>query len=125
MKSIVKFSVIAVIAIAATFSSCGKYSDGPKISLKSKTARICREWVDANCSSSCDVTELKKDGSIVVNGTAWSGAKWAFSSDKKNLEMTYTFGSVSTTSSSEITRLTSKDLWLKDSGGTVTKNKAK
>jgi hypothetical protein len=125
MKSIIKISLVLVMAAATIFSSCGKYEDGPAISLKSKTARLCREWVDADCTSNCDATEFKKDGTIATNGTTWSGIKWAFSSDKKNLEMTITIGSASSTSSSEITRLTSKELWLKDSGGTITKNKAK
>lgn len=125
MKSIFKFAAMAIIAATFTFSSCGKYEDGPAISFKTAKARLCRVWVDADCTSGCDETEFKKDGSIAVNGTTWTGATWALSSDKKNIEMTYTIGSLSNTTSYEITRLTSKELWTKDNSGTVNKSKAK
>ncbi len=114
MKTIIKFCSVAVIAFTVVLSSCGKYSDGPKISLKTKMARITRVWQDPTCSS-CGTTEFKKDGTILDNGTAVSGATWKFSSDKKNIE--YTAGSF--VFSYQILRLTSKDLWLQASGSTT------
>ena len=124
MKTIFKFS-LAIAAAGIFLSSCGKYEDGPKLSLASKKGRLCREWIDASCSSGCDVTEYKKDGTITTNGTSWSGFTWAFSSDKSKIEYTFTSGSLTSTTSYEITRLTSKDFWVKDSNGVVDKAVAK
>lgn len=90
------------------------------VSLRTKKGRLCREWVDADCST-CGVTEFKKDGSIMSNGTSWAGVTWRFSDDKKKLEYVTSFG----VTSAEITRLTSKELWFKDSNGNIDKNVAK
>lgn len=125
MKTTLKFSLAAIIAASAFFSSCGKYEEGPKISLASKKSRIARTWTfekwidgatgtEVACTSSCDVIELKKDGTYSYNGTAVSGSTWAFSSDKEKLEFTTTVFGTTTTSSEIILRLTSKELWTKD-----------
>ena len=90
MKTILKISLALVIAFTVVLSSCGKYPDGPKISLKTKMARITRVWKDANSSSS-NTIEYKKDGTVYSNGTIVSGYSWKFSSDKKNIEETYSF----------------------------------
>ncbi len=34
----------AIAALGAALPSCSKYPDGPKLSLKSPTARLAREW---------------------------------------------------------------------------------
>lgn len=115
MKTISKILSVAVVAFAIVLSSCGKYPDGPKISLKTKMARITRVWKDATNSSSGTI-EYKKDGTVASNGNVVAGYTWKFSSDKKNLEETYTIGGISGTGSSQILRLTSKDLWLQASG---------
>jgi hypothetical protein len=57
MKKIV-YSLIAILIISATYYSCGKYEDGPAISLRSKTARITGVW---------EITEVKIDGTSVFD----------------------------------------------------------
>ena len=125
MKSILKLSFSFLFAVIVVFSACKKYADGPTISLKTKTARLTRAWVDESCTSGCVAIEFKKDGSINLGGNAMSGASWKFSSDKKNIEFTSTILGVSSTSSSEILKLTSKEFWVKgDNGGADTHYKA-
>ena len=119
MKTTLKLSFAAIIAVSIFLSSCGKYDNGPKISLASKTSRIARSWQKESCSN-CSVTEYKKDGTIFVDGSSWSGTKWEFSSDKKNLVITSTVLTITTTSTAEILRLTSKELWVKSTYGSVT-----
>ena len=126
MKKLFKLTFIALIGLAIGLSSCGKYPDGPKISLKTKTARITRVWTDAATPSG--TIEFKKDGSVVISsgGLSLTGWTWKFSSDKKNIETTYVYGGVSTTGSDIILRLTSKDLWLQSTGSsTIDKYTAK
>jgi major membrane immunogen (membrane-anchored lipoprotein) len=125
MKTTLKFGFAVIIFASTLLSSCGKYSDGPKISLKTKTARITREWQDPSCAT-CGTIEYKKDGTIASNGTTMANYTWKFSSDKESLEETFAMGGISTTATAKILRLTSKDLWLQNaSGSTVNKYTAK
>jgi len=47
MKDMKKLSGILLFALilALVLPSCGKYEEGPSISLRSKTSRIVNEWV--------------------------------------------------------------------------------
>jgi hypothetical protein len=38
------YFLLALLAIAITFGSCGKYEDGPNISLRTKKARVAGNW---------------------------------------------------------------------------------
>ena len=125
MKTTFRFALAAILIASTLFSSCGKYEDGPKISLASKKGRLTRAWTfeksidgatgaEFACTSGCTIWELKKDGAMTVNGTSWTGVTWQLSSDKEKLETITTVGSITSTSSSKILRLTSKELWLKD-----------
>ena len=117
MKTISKFCLVTLVAFAVILSSCGKYPDGPKISLLTKKARITRVWQAADCST-CGTTEYVKNGSIIStigSVSITSGSTWAFSKDKTKLEIT--FGAI--TSSTPIRRLTNKELWLEGSSSAV------
>ena len=125
MNSISKFCAAAVLAMSVLLSSCGKYEEGPKISLASKKGRLTRAWTfeksidgatgtEYACTASCAIMELKKDETISFNGTTWPGVTWQLSSDKEKLETVTTILGITTTSSTKILRLTSKELWLKD-----------
>src|SRR5258708_35822155 len=116
MKTIIKLGFSAIIAVAVLFSSCGKYPDGPKISLKTKTARITRVWTNASSTNANSTIEFKKDGTMYSNGAIVAGYTWKFSSDSKNIEYTYSTSFGSGTSFDVIHRLTSKDLWLQSAG---------
>ena len=75
-------------------------------------------WKDPNCNS-CATIEFKKDGTVASNGSVVSGYTWKFSGNKENLEETFTYGGFSSTGTTKILRLTSKDLWLQDSGSST------
>lgn len=132
MKTTLKLGFAAIIAVSAILSSCGKYEDGPKISLASKKSRLVNTWklvqetengVVLNLSGYSVVTDIKKDGSYTTTYTygIFSGTDvgtWQFSSDKESLIMTSN-GS-STASTATILRLKSKELWTKQVNGTDT-----
>ena len=129
MKSLHKIGLTAVIAVTVILSSCGKYEDGPKMSLASKKSRIVNSWkldkviwngIDQPISGWTFVYDIKKDGSFTSSSTyavvSFSGTgTWEFSGDKESLITTYT-GSTPTTV--KITRLKTKELWTKETIGT-------
>jgi len=117
------------------FNSCKKYDEGPAFSLRSKTKRLAREWVidayyrDGNNETSQlvisnYVESYTKSGSHSrsyndKNGNPISETgEWKFDSNKEQISVTG-IGSIewtnqtSTVSSSSynILRLTSKELW--------------
>lgn len=134
MKNFRMLVAVAMIGSAAlTVSSCGKYEDGPGISLRTKKARLTGEWdvkeyVDGStgattADNSTATTTIDKDGTYTYkDGSTSISGTWIFASDKERLSVTFTSGSFSSTSESIITRLTNKELWLKDPDtGDVTK----
>ena len=130
-----KFNLaIATLLIASTgltVSSCGKYDDGPGFSLLTKKMRLTGQWdpkeyVDSNgnttSDNSSDYFEVKKDGTYTVTSGSFSiNGTWEFTSSKEKIKTTYTSGNVTTTDEQTIDRLTNKELWLKDSDGSITK----
>jgi hypothetical protein len=130
MKNFRMLVAVAMIGSAAlTVSSCGKYEDGPGISLRTKKARLTGEWdvkeyVDGStgattADNSTSTTLIDKDGTLTVKDGATSiSGTWTFAADKERLSVTL----FSSTSESIITRLTNKELWMKDpSSGDITK----
>ena len=131
MKSLSKIAAFVVL-IASVAASCGKYEDGPKISLLPKSARLIGAWkIDemykdgvsqtVTADQKDDYIEFKKGGvlsvTIVSSGmtTTFSGT-WSFTANKANLKIVYSgsvFG-IPFTSDEEYTilRLTSSELWV-------------
>jgi len=139
MKSISKISVL-LIMVAFVAVSCGKYEEGPGISLMPKSARLINTWqIDevfengvsqtVTAEQKDDYFEVKKGGdltwTIVSSGTTTSfEGTWAFTADNANVRITYTgsvFG-IPFTSDEEFTilRLTSNELWLEQVDGSTT-----
>jgi hypothetical protein len=136
MKTL-KLTSLFLVAIAMLMTtSCGKYEDGPALSLLPKKTRLVGIWkvekyVDADGTESTPASgdnstvEYVNDGKVIY---IWSGGgfsqttegTWAFSDDKENLEITFTAGSISQTSSTKIVRLTNSELWLQDDNGDET-----
>jgi len=118
-----------------SLSSCGKYEEGPGISLKSPTSRIATTWevekyIDADGTETAgddnDPTiTYTKDGEFTVTqgNTNYSGT-WEFSGDVDLRTETTIFG-FTTVSTVEILRLSSKELWTKDDDGDVIHFKVK
>jgi hypothetical protein len=121
-----------VAATAMIFSSCGKYEEGPSVSLLTKKARITGTWKVIETSTngtSVDLgdmvtkTTIEKDGtgSISVSGSfmgidfsSTSDLEWEFNDSKEGIKIR-TKGTDETEWSewdeSEIIRLTNKECW--------------
>lgn len=135
MKSMTKI-LMAVVALAFVAVSCGKYEEGPKISLASKTGRLVNTWkMDAMFINGTEQTltdddkddyiEYKKDGGLTitwVSGTSTMSFEgtWEFSDDKTQIISSYTFGSTTSKDTTDILRLKSGELWLEQVDGAET-----
>jgi len=126
--------ILAFMGIALIFSACGKYEEGPSFSLASKKARVAGEWVvdkvivDGTEQTLDDVTKsmvstLEKDGTgsmsmTILGVTVTTELEWKFNDDKTKL-LTRTKNATTGEWSewdegSEILKLKSKEIWLKD-----------
>jgi hypothetical protein len=119
--SIIMFAVVSMALV--TFSSCGKYEEGPGFSLRSKKSRVVNTWVIEKCIvNGQDFTsfllielgvhsfEFKKDGSyeFFIDGERETG-KWSFDGKKENLELMQS--GTNTKQFEKITRLTTNEMW--------------
>ncbi|MCF8298240.1 MAG: hypothetical protein K9J13_11900 [Saprospiraceae bacterium] len=129
----------AAVVIMLNFNSCGKYEDGPKFSLKSKTARLVGEWevvktenayinfdtikieVDkldnlilefeenGDCNVSFDYTTVIAGFPFTYSGS--DNGEWAWGSKKESIEVEFDkIGNLDV----EVMRLTSDELWFED-----------
>ena len=116
------------IVLSLLFIGCGKYDEGPAISLKTKKGRLARTWkiekyIDSDgttytptANDNYTVT-FSKDGVFTSTYGIFSIAgTWAFTSDKSGIITTVAGDSDTET----ILRLTSKEFWSKDSDGDKT-----
>jgi hypothetical protein len=140
MKKRMNRGLVALVGIVLLLASCGKYEGGPGLSLLTKKGRLAGTW-DANSiefSNGNVITidpntvnlTFEKDGtfigsyvSIPFQGT-WEfnedkKGTWEFNEDKSSLFTISEAGD--TTEYDPIYRLTSKELWFKDSDGDITK----
>jgi len=120
--------ILVAIAFAMVLPSCGKYEEGPALSLRSKTARLVNEWkVDQYFIAAVDVTaqyqlqntdlvmNIKENGEIVNTYTNNTGdpvtysSTWEFTSDKSGIIIT----TAGTSRTHDILRLKNDELWLK------------
>lgn len=112
----------AIGVLGFTLQACGKYDDGPGLSLRTKKARLVGEWEVTQIGSQAFPSggyslemEFEKDGDLKYTysyGTysySYIG-DWEFSSDKEELDIVIG-GSVTTF---EIKRLTNKEFWFED-----------
>lgn len=127
MKKIISLGVLAVFLMVG-LNSCGKYEEGPGISLRSKTKRIEGEWkIDRVTQDDIDVTNafpavvqnFGDDGVYTAthNGQPYVGV-WELDSDKENILITMT-GS-SDQEKYKIIRLKNDDMWLDNVVGAQT-----
>ena len=122
MSKLKKLSYVSVAGITAlSVSSCGKYEDGPGISLLSKKARVVGSWDVKSIGSFSLNSGYSLNFSFEKSGSAsfsysYSGysetyaGSWDFASDKENLILNIG-GDVQTF---EIKRLTNDEIWLDD-----------
>jgi len=139
MKSFGKFFALLII-VSFVGTSCGKYEDGPKISLASKTARIINTWVvdemyyngveqTLTADDKDDYVEYQKDDKVVFTEvvgslTTTTNATWKLDDDKEKILVTYSYTvgglTYTTTVESTILRLKSNEMWLETTDGSNT-----
>ena len=118
-------ATIATAVVVFNFASC-KYEDGPKISLRTKTARLTGEWeatyiAGEKVPSELNyIVEFEKGGDLIVTysynyyGQSYSESykgEWEWQNGKETIE-------ISLDGSKEdwdVTRLTNKELEFEDS----------
>lgn len=128
-----------LIGLVVVLSACGKYEDGPNVSLLTKKQRLQRQWdLDEYMNESGSTLkdnssafwELEKDGDAEFtddDGTKSQG-KWELDDEKERLIVTaeYPFVGTVVLGNFKIKRLTKKELWLYDETDKITeKYKAK
>lgn len=138
MKTTLKFGFAIIIIASAILSSCGKYEEGPKLSLASKKARIANTWmVEAYLENGVDKTsdyrlviasesyEYKKEGSYTESntvtpafggGTVSDAGTWELINDKEDIKTTSS-QSGSTPDTMRIVRLKGNEMWIKTISG--------
>ena len=134
MKKLFSLGLVAMLALTAVVSSCGKYEEGSKFTLLSAKSRVINDWALTSVTyNGTEVISLyptvkisfKKDDTYTTSFTSGGfttteTGTWAFNSDKTALLMTAT-GST-TVDTQTIIMLKSKMMKLKsvDSGGGIT-----
>ncbi len=133
MKNVSIILILAVLLSGITFSSCGKYEEGPGFTLLPKKSRLQQKWRPIeSVSSSGVVTTIDSDGSYIefvkggdfkaYDGTfdvGFSGT-WEFNDDKTGVKTTFEVFGTSTTSESKIVKLKINSLGLEDEDGDKT-----
>lgn len=117
------FSLVAILMV---FAACGKYEEGPGISLRSKKARVVGEWkvteltlngtntMTDGSTTELDITEDKfTTRNITAAGSVSVTADWEFDDKKEHIVATYTNNGTTTTERWEILRLANKEMKLK------------
>lgn len=123
----------ATIITVLNFSSCSKYEEGPKFSLRTKKARLTGEWEVVRIGNetypqngySLEMT-FEKDGDFKYSYTYGSysystNGDWEFASDKEELDITVE----NQVETFEILRLKNDELWLESSDNTEWRLEAK
>ena len=113
-------------AISVVFTSCGKYEEGPSISLRSKKARLTGVWeiskkmyngreVSLTAEDKQVTVEFKKDDSFEIKMPPYKLTRtWEFNSDKTKIIVEA--GMFGHTEKTELTilRLTNKELFVEE-----------
>lgn len=118
-KGLAYFFVGAILLISA----CGKYEEGPSLSLRSKKARVANEWRVAyayDLDDQKDITaeyqnetwEFTKDGQFFEreNGELDDAGSWDFINDKEEIAISTGID----IDKFKILRLKENEMWLQD-----------
>jgi len=126
--------LLTVVASVLMLTSCSPYEDGPAISLRSRTERLCNEWrltrlyingTEQTLSSFDQQTtlEFKDNGTVnysyaVMDSTAiviTGSGTWEFNDDQTEVftTVTYTLGGTEK-DTFKILRLKEEELWLEN-----------
>ncbi|MDI6833214.1 MAG: lipocalin family protein [Bacteroidales bacterium] len=126
--------LLTVVASVLMLTSCSPYEEGPAISLRSRTERLCNEWrltrlyingTEQTLSSFDQQTtlEFKDNGTVnysyaIMDSTAiviTGSGTWEFNDDQTEVftKITYTIGGT-VTDTFTILRLKEEELWLEN-----------
>jgi len=132
MKKTISLMLVAMFAIAMVITGCKKYDEGPTMSLASKKGRVVGQWqleqvlyngiaqpVDPDWAN--ETMEYKKDNTwTYTNPSGSMSGTWDFGDKKETIISTFTFSGISSSDTTTIIRLKSKEFWTKDVSGTDT-----
>ncbi len=125
----VNLIIVFLAVFALVYSSCGKYEEGPSLSLRTKTSRLIGVWKLVELTSNGQVQEIGEESMIYefIKGGAFkltgkimginfsADGEWQFDDSKEKVEIRLKQGNVwGEWSKYEILRLTNSELWLKD-----------
>ena len=116
-----QLKLMAAVIIILSFSSCKKYEDGPRLSLKSKKARLVGEWevVDVENARGFEdgsiILEFDKDGDFTFSyeffGYDYSfDGDWEWEDNKEVIQVEID----NSNTEWEIMRLTNSEFWFED-----------
>ncbi len=124
LKGTFTFSLLMIMVLLFSLSSCFRYDEGPFFSFRSVKNRVSGNWELLDISSFAlneDIFyEMDKDGRVTrtttfeQNGemvTEVSDGTWNFEDGKKDLEITFDGESPR---SYDIQKLTNQDMWLRE-----------
>ena len=129
MKKLMNRGIVALLGIVFVVASCGKYDDGPGLTLLTKKMRLTGTWdatrIDYASGNSLTIDPntvtltFQKDGTYSGSyaGFGETGT-WEFNSDKTKITTTVN-GNSNTTDA--IDRLSNKELWFKNTSGDIYK----
>lgn len=133
MKNFTKLAVLVAL-VAFVASSCGKYEEGPSISLSSKKSRVVNIWkLDAEYLNGVEQTltdddkntkmEFTKDDkmtitTVMLGATVTFSGTWSFDDTKESIITEIDFAGSISKDTSKILKLKSKELWLENTTGT-------
>jgi hypothetical protein len=119
-----KSILFCTVALATLIGSCGKYEDGPSISLRSRTSRVAGDWkIKKATSDGTDITgflsgliySYTKDGDFTWTWNALTDkGKWEFYDNDEKMIMTDESGDKDTV---VITMLKNTEMHLKSLDG--------
>lgn len=126
MKKSIIIIALAAFTSSITLPSCSKYQDGPKFTLLTKKARLEGPWeIESVSSNGTDVTssykalvgqnyelEIEKDGNYTSSGIDADKGTWTLGEDKDDIRF-LSNDPGSKEDSYRILRLTSKELWMR------------
>ncbi len=120
--------LLSFFIVSFLFIGCNKYEEGPIISLRSKTSRLCGTWkvtkrqlngaeVGLSAEELSARVEYKSNQTFTVTSPTWptSNGTWRFSSDKTKLIIQIDGQTAETEST--IVRLTNSELVLEQAIG--------
>jgi hypothetical protein len=119
-----KFIVVSMIlAFAMSFASCGKYEEGPGLSLRTKKARLAGTWKADKVFVNNELSEAATEAEVRIEFTrddiyrinldsAWVEGTWKFNDDKTTVTGTYAIPFVGEFKNNyRILRLTNDEFW--------------